>query len=134
VCSAADASRRGTLSPGRPAPVSAGRQATSATVMTRTEKVLSTLCFLYVISYMVFFFIYASGPSSESLMILPLHLLAMLLSLVLIVLVVRDILKRDFPNPNTKVFWTLAVIWLWPIIPYYLWRHGFRPRSSARVV
>ena len=99
--------------------------------MARWEKTLSIVTFAYVIGYMVFFFSVVMRRETEPIDLLPWHLLGMGCSFTLMVTIIRDIYLRSFPNPNSKINWVLAVIFLWPIIPYYLWKYGFRPRNAA---
>lgn len=63
--------------------------------------------------------------------VLPFHFLGMFLGIPLLVIVFRDLYKRDFPNPNTKVTWAILMLLLWPSILVYLYRHGFRPRPGS---
>jgi len=52
------------------------------------------------------------------------------MGLPLYIIVIRDIYLRSFPNPNTKVTWTILVLMFWPSILAYLYKHGFHPRET----
>lgn len=60
--------------------------------------------------------------------ILPFHLFGMAMGVPMLIVLFRDIYARSFPNPNTKVTWTILVL-VFPLsVPVYLYQHGFRPR------
>ena len=66
------------------------------------------------------------GPSSAPRWMLA---LTMLLSLAAIVLIFRDLYKREFPNPNSKLTWVLIMAFTGGIgIVVYALRHALRPR------
>jgi hypothetical protein len=48
------------------------------------------------------------------------------------IIVFRDLYKREFPNPNAKVTWTILLLLVLPSIPIYLWKHGFRRRHALQ--
>lgn len=54
----------------------------------------------------------------------------MVLSLCFIVVVVRDIFKRNFKNPNSKAIWAILVIMFWPSVFIYLPKYGFKSRDE----
>jgi len=56
-------------------------------------------------------------------------LLGMVVNVGLMVIVLRDILLRRFNNPSMRFIWIAVVLFIWPAIIYYLFRHGFRPRN-----
>lgn len=98
--------------------------------MNKAEKAFSVFYFVYMLIYMSCFFLLMPRHFEE---IFPFHILLMVLGLVLIIIVIRDIYKRDFPNPNTKVTWTILIfvaagIAIW----FYLFMHGFKPRPNKR--
>ena len=99
--------------------------------MARWERVVTLLCLAYVLFYGVYFVsVAASGRFFDYPWMVPLHLLGMALSTVLVILVVRDVYKRPFPNPNDKATWALLIVFVNIFaIPVYLWKYGFRPRS-----
>jgi hypothetical protein len=99
----------------------------------RWERVVTVLCLAYVVVYGVFFIaVFDTRTMFENPLIFPLHLLGMALSLVMIILVVRDVYKRSFLNPNAKTTWALLIVFGHIFaIPIYLWKYGFRPRTAV---
>jgi len=53
------------------------------------------------------------------------------LALVFYVVLIRDLYKREFADPNGALTWALLLILLWPSVFVYLARHGFRPRLAV---
>lgn len=97
----------------------------------RWEKGFIVFYFMYMIFYVcVFIGIIRSGDMDPATFhtILPFHLFGMAMGLPLYIIVIRDIYLRSFPNPNTKVTWTILVLVFWPAIIAYLYKHGFHPR------
>lgn len=91
----------------------------------------------FVVFYWAYMLIYVCAVAALAvtgaidrlfLVIMPFHFFGMFLGVPLLIVVFRDIYKRDFPNPNTKVTWTILILLLWPSILVYLYKHGFRPR------
>jgi magnesium-transporting ATPase (P-type) len=99
--------------------------------MAKWERVVAILCFVYVVGYSIYFFTFVWAGAAEESVFMPFHLLGMALSFTLVVLVVRDIYRRQFVNPNAKVTWALLVLFLFPLIPIYLWKYGFKPRELS---
>ena len=66
--------------------------------------------------------------------VMPFHFFGMFLGIPLLFVVFRDIYKRDFPNPNMKVTWTILILMFWPTILVYLYKHGFRTRQSNAII
>ncbi|VVS91826.1 ankyrin repeat domain-containing protein [Desulfoluna spongiiphila] len=98
--------------------------------MGKLEKFIVIFTGLYIAVYTYFFFnidIFENGFEK----ILPFHFFGMFLSLVFIVIVVRDIYKRSFENQNSKTTWTLLVILFWPSVFVYLPKYGFKPRGQV---
>ncbi len=56
----------------------------------------------------------------------------MILSLCFIIVVVRDIFKRQFKNPNSKAIWGILVIMFWPSVFIYLPKYAFKPRDEIQ--
>lgn len=56
-------------------------------------------------------------------------LLGMTVNVGLMFIVLRDIFVRRFDNPNKRFIWIALVLFIWPSIIYYLFRHGFHPRT-----
>jgi len=61
--------------------------------------------------------------------LLAICLLGMVVNVGLMVMVLRDIFLRRFDNPNMRFIWIAVVLFIWPSIVCYLFRHGFRPRN-----
>jgi hypothetical protein len=53
------------------------------------------------------------------------------LGIPLVIIVFRDLYKRDFPNPNTKVTWAILMLVLGPSIIVYLHKYGLHPRPKS---
>ena len=53
-----------------------------------------------------------------------------LIGIPMLIILFRDVYRREFPNPNSKVTWTIAMLMFWPCIPFYLYHYGFRPRNG----
>jgi hypothetical protein len=104
--------------------------------MARWERVVTVICFVYVVVYGAYFMSLVTSANfrnAEYPLMPSLHLLGMALSLLMVILVIRDILRRSFPDPNAKVAWALLVVFGNVIaIPIYLWKYGFRPRPEGR--
>lgn len=97
--------------------------------MGKFEKSFVVFTLLYIVGYSIFFFNAMSTPENFE-KILPFHFLGMGLSLAFIMIVIRDIVKRTFKNPNSKVLWSLLIIMFWPSIFIYLPKYGFKPRDE----
>lgn len=48
----------------------------------------------------------------------------------LLFVVLKDILSRNFSAQTSKYIWLILVLFLWPTIPFYLFRYGFTPRPA----
>lgn len=58
--------------------------------------------------------------------------LTMLLSIAAVVLIFRDLYKRRFPNPNSKLTWLLVMVFTGGIgMVVYVLRHALHARASA---
>ena len=101
--------------------------------MNRIEKGFSIFYWTYLLLYIGCFILLAATGWMEHAfpLVIPFHVLGMLLGLVMLFVVIRDIYKRDFPDPNTKVTWTILILMFMPSILVYLYQHGFRPRPAA---
>ncbi|MFO1006338.1 MAG: hypothetical protein U0929_10300 [Planctomycetaceae bacterium] len=102
--------------------------------MNRWEKSYIIFYCIYMILYLcvVFIGLIRSGDIDPMTfhIILPFHLLGMAMGILLYIIVIRDIYLRSFPNPNTKVTWTILVLMFWPSIFAYLYKNGFRSRET----
>ncbi len=71
----------------------------------------------------------AGQPADDyAIVLLPFHFLGMAMGVPMYVIVIRDVYKRTFPTPNSKVTWTILMLLLWPSILVYLYKHAFHPR------
>jgi hypothetical protein len=98
--------------------------------MSRGEKVFVIFYFAYMLAYIPFF---VFAPYAYFPVLLAFHFFGMVIGVVLYIVIFRDIYKRDFSNPNTKVTWTLLMLLLWPSIFVYLYKYGFRPRQQPQL-
>jgi hypothetical protein len=99
--------------------------------MNRAEKAFVLFYWTYIASYACVFVWSAVSGRLDLETILPFHFFGMAIGLVLLIIVFRDLYKRDFPNPNSKVTWTILMLMFWPSILVYLYKHGFRPRPTV---
>lgn len=104
--------------------------------MSRAEKAFTIFYWVYVVIYIpCFLMLVCSGMANPQAMdryfpvIIPFHILGMLLGIPMLIILFRDIYKRQFPSPNSKVTWTILMLMFWPSIPVYLYRYGFHPRT-----
>jgi hypothetical protein len=96
-------------------------------VMNRWEKAFCIFYFAYMLAYIPYFFLRFNFDTLS----VSLHLFGMFLGLPLLFIVFRDLYKRHFPNPNSKITWTLLILLVNPFGTIaYLYKHGFRPRPS----
>lgn len=96
--------------------------------MGRQEKAFCIFYSVYVAVYVPVFIAAAMTHRFDFKMMLPFHLLGMVLGFVFIIVVVRDIYRREFPSPNQKITWTILVLMFWPSVFLYLLKYGFKPR------
>ncbi len=98
--------------------------------MSRGEKAVFFFYAAYMLAYLPCFFLIPVQWLATHFFwyIAPFHFFGMAIGVLLLVVVFRDLYKRDFPDPNTKVTWAILMLVLTPSIIVYLWRHGFRPR------
>ena len=99
--------------------------------MGKFEKFFCIFTLAYIIIYSFFFFNMLSHPESF-VRIIPFHIFGMILSLAFIIVVVRDIFKRSFKNPNSKAIWAILVIMFWPTVFMYLPKYAFKPRDQIQ--
>ncbi len=93
--------------------------------MNRAEKAFAVFYWVYVLTYIPCFVVLMPRYFFQ---VLPFHLFGMVISIPMLVIVFRDLYKRSFPNPNSKVTWTILMLMFWPSILFYLYKHEFRPR------
>ena len=97
--------------------------------MGKFEKSFIVFTILYTFFYIPFFFNFdvQNGTFSK---IVPFHLIGMALWLGFIIIVIRDIYKRNFENSNSKNTWTMLVLLFWPSVFIYLFKYGFKSRTE----
>jgi len=84
---------------------------------------------IYVPCFFLLFFPAANGFSHT---LIAWHIVGMLLNFVVIVLTIRDLYRRRFANPNSKITWCLLICctggigWI-----VYVFKHAFRPRVHS---
>lgn len=97
--------------------------------MNRAEKAFVFFYAAYMMAYIPCFFLLVADHFWQ---IMPFHFFGMALGIPLLVIVFRDLYKRPFPNPNTKVTWAILMLTLSPSIIVYLYKHGFRSRAEPQ--
>ena len=101
--------------------------------MGRLERafVIWTIGHLAVYVFVVVVLAVATTRRSDDLFgaLIPFHLLGMVQNFAALVLMIRDLYRRDFPNPNSKLTWLLLILFAAPIswVLYLCW-YGLRPR------
>jgi hypothetical protein len=101
--------------------------------MGRIEKIFCFFALAYIIIYSFFFFSMMSSPDNFD-RIVPFHIFGMILSLSFMIVVVRDVFKRQFKNPNSKAIWAILIIMFWPSVFIYLPKYAFKPRDEIQEV
>jgi hypothetical protein len=95
--------------------------------------VLSALCYMVMYAPV---FVYGALFHDHRLMdtLLPFHFTGMALNFVALVLTIRDVYLRTFPNPNSKITWTLLILYTagigWLV---YIFRHALKPRVPPTI-
>lgn len=89
---------------------------------------------VFVITYLVFMFLYLPCffLLARSLMpiLAPFHIAGMIFSIIFLFLVMRDLYKRDFSDPNAKITWTILILCFFPSALVYLFKHALKPRTT----
>lgn len=55
----------------------------------------------------------------------------MILGIPVLIIVFRDLYKRDFPNPNTKATWAILMVMFAPSMIVYVCKYGIHPRPNT---
>ncbi len=99
--------------------------------MSRWEKSFTLFYWLYLLVYLLFIVgmgLFGDLDAYFFPWVVPFHLFGMAIGIPMLIVVFRDIYARNFPNPNTKVTWTILIL-VFPLsVPVYLYKHGFRSR------
>lgn len=97
------------------------------------EKVFVLWALGYTVVYSCLFVSAAIAQSERAIVaLLPFHFLGMVQNVIAFILTIRDLYKRPFPNPNSKVTWTLLILCTggigWVV---YIFRYALKPRPDA---
>ena len=96
--------------------------------MNRYEKAFMVFYWLYMLAYVLcFFLLFPRYPDYTTLF----QVFGMVPGVAMLIIVFRDLYKRHFPNPNSKITWTILILAFWPSILVYLCKYGFHPRESS---
>lgn len=83
----------------------------------------------YLAVYIVVFVVASIQRSDFFEYLIPFHILGMIQNFASLVLMIRDLYRRDFPDPNSKLTWLLLILLAAPISwVLYLYWYGLRPR------
>jgi hypothetical protein len=90
---------------------------------------------LYMLVYFPYFFVQiyrmAKGVDVPLLAIAPAHFLGMALNVAALIMTIRDLFLRSFPNPNAKLMWLLLILltggigWI-----VYIFKYALKPRIA----
>ena len=100
--------------------------------MNHAERAFVIFYWVYMFVYIPYFIVVAVTGLMDHYFfygVMPFHFVGMLMGIPMLIVVFRDLYKRSFPNPNSKITWTILMLMFWPSILAYLYRHGFRPRE-----
>jgi len=95
--------------------------------MNRFEKAFLIFYVVYTAAYIPFFVRFAQ---THMRVLVPFHLFGMALGAGFLFVVFRDLYKRSFQNPNTKITWTILILMFCPSVLVYLFKYAFKPRSA----
>jgi hypothetical protein len=96
--------------------------------MNKNEKIFVIFYYLYIAIYLpVFFYTIESMPN----WIIPFHLIGVVLSIIFTIIIIKDILNRDFSEQNRKAVWIFFILFVWPTSVYYVFKHGFKERMKT---
>ncbi len=90
------------------------------------EKFFTLLAMIFAVALIVSLIYFP--PLRQLHLLIPICLLGLVVNMALIFIVLRDIFLRHFSDPGTKYIWIALVLLVWPSIPFYLCKYGFRPR------
>lgn len=119
--------------------------------MTKFTKILLAVATVFPIAYMIFFLVFvfstifflppdatAADKAFPSLfmLIIPLHFLAMLLTLGLTIFYIVNVFKNERVDKDKKTLWAVVIfmgsVFAMPIYWYlYIWREGQTPAATA---
>ncbi len=90
------------------------------------EKMFSLSAIVFAVALIVSLIYFP--PLRQLHLLFPISLLGLIINMALMYIVLRDIFLRRFNDQGTKYVWIALVLFLWPSIPIYLYKYGFRPR------
>ncbi len=101
--------------------------------MNKSEKAFMIFCLLYSVVHIPFL-MYVTKAIAPALLLTQVlcvsHGLWIVLLIAAFILTIRDLYKRSFPNPNSKVTWVLIIVLTSGLgLFLYIFKHGFRPRT-----
>lgn len=107
----------------------------STTRWDRMGRITILASLTYMLLYIPYFFVQmyriSNGVQVSPLAIFPAHFVGLALNLASLVMTIRDLYLRSFPNPNTKLTWGILIIatggigWI-----VYIFKYALKPRSS----
>ena len=103
------------------------KESLQALIMNKIEKRFCIFYMAYFAVYSIFFITSIKHVGIKT--ILPFHMFGMVISVVFLILIFRDLYKRNFQKPNTKMMWIILMLFFSPSIFIYLFKHGFKPRK-----
>lgn len=95
--------------------------------MNTWEKFCSLTAVVFALALVAILLIFPEARQFNRL--LAIGLAGIVVNVILMFVVLRDIFLRRFHNPNMRFVWIGLVLFFWPSIVYYLFRHGFHPRD-----
>lgn len=98
--------------------------------MNKTGKMFVVFYYLYIALYLPVFF---SNIEETPNWLVPFHLIGIVLSSIFMIIIIRDILKRDSLKPSGKAIWICSILFFWPVSVYYVAKYCFKPRKNEVV-
>jgi hypothetical protein len=99
--------------------------------MGRFERAFVLWSLVYLVVYGFVFTVVAVRQDERFDSLIPFHILGMVQNFAAFLLTIRDLYRRDFSNPNSKLTWLLMMFFTGGIGWFvYLYLHGLRPRPS----
>ncbi len=98
--------------------------------MNRAEKAFMIFYWCYILIYGCCFVYLGVTDKLRDLfhVVMPFHFFGMAIGIPMLIILFRDLYKREFPNPNSKITWTILILMFCPSILVYLYWYGFRTR------
>jgi hypothetical protein len=101
----------------------------------RIARITIITALLYMAVYIPYFFLQvyriSSGVAVSPLAIFPAHFIGMALTIAALILTIRDLYVRSFPNLNAKLTWLLLILMTggigWIV---YIFKYALKPRTT----